>query len=194
MERSDKLPRIMISMGAVILLFFIMGIGVSIIVATFQLTVPIISQGTANIMYAIGATMIIGGGVGEWRKRARAKPSEEVRCPSLPDLQASKSEVIRSLSAGVQRDKLIGLLKSGEITAWVRTKGYKNLRPNSSGRWMNDSLEYVDAPEGIQTTILSPDDLRGRPWRDGGQTAVNESAHDVYFNRAELKKHWPALF
>lgn len=122
----------------------------------------------------------------------RQKVSSAASAATLtPDLPSSGSNAIKGIASGDSWKKLNALLHSGEIMAWSRTEGYKNLRPIRPERWFNGSLEFLPSGDSF---VADPGDLRPRPWKKDAAPKMNGRDYDIHFNRAQLKKHWPDLF
>ncbi len=125
------------------------------------------------------------------RRIGAPKAVTHAHSAATPDLPASGSNAIKGIASGDSWKKLNALLHSGEIMAWSRTEGYKNLRPIRPERWFNGSLEFLPSGDSF---VADPGDLRPRPWKKGASPKINGRDYDIHFNRAQLKKHWPDLF
>lgn len=126
-----------------------------------------------------------------WAYTAPEGEDKDVAATLTPDLPASGSNAIKGIASGDSWKKLNALLHSGEIMAWSRTEGYKNLRPIRPERWFNGSLEFLPSGDSF---VADPGDLRPRPWKKDAAPTMNGRDYDIHFNRAQLKKHWPDLF
>lgn len=106
----------------------------------------------------------------------------------LPDLPATRSEAVQIInSSPVQRDQFIALLQRGEIIAWARSQGFKNLRPVPAHFWLNSTLEFAEI-EGVRQSLVAPPSYgRTRPWRNG---AERTQYYDVHFSKQQLTKFW----
>lgn len=167
------------------------GVAVAIIIAVYQMTLPTISQEVFYVVCAVFGPFAVWCLYMDIRQR-RKKHKGRAEPSSRPDLQASKSDALRKLIETDSRDVFFSMLQNGELSAWSRTKGYPNLRPVRQSRWINDTLAYIDTNGVIETTIQNP--LQRYAWVNNGKAIVNTDAYDIYFNKAELKKHWSALF
>lgn len=114
------------------------------------------------------------------------------------DIRAAESSHVKELMVGRERDKFVGLLQSGDITAWARinSKTYRDLRPIPAKFWMYHKLEFVQI-DGSPETLLAGLDWNGgqRPWRvtTSPPTIELTQNYDIHFNKAELKKIWPSV-
>lgn len=130
----------------------------------------------------------------EWLlNKAKERDSDGTKDGSIANLRASESKAIIGLVTGTERDKIIGLLQSGELNSWCMTIGFENLRPIAPSFWLNGSLEFEEI-DGRTKSILAPFGYkRKRPWNGEIKKTMETIQYDVYFNKSQIKKFWPDL-
>lgn len=165
------------------------GVGVATAIGCAPMTWPTLDP-SVGIPIIVGSLIFAACGF-IWGYTAPPGEDKDLATKLTPDLPASGSLPVRTLTSGDEWKKLNALLHSGAVTAWSRTEGYKNLRPIRPERWFNGSLEFL--PNG-DTFVADPGDLRPHPWKKDATPKMNGRDYDIHFNRAQLKKHWPDLF
>lgn len=112
-----------------------------------------------------------------------------------PDVRAVDDAAVIALFDGDQRKKLVSLLQSGGLRAWAYYKDDRNIRPLDSKRWQICDFSIENVGGHRHALLRHPSEMkRARPWNKLPQEATMAAIHDIHFNRAQLKKHWPDLF
>ena len=161
---------------------------------------PQIPQYASYLLIAVGVITLcyslvrLWDAIWEWLlNKAKERDSDGTKNGSLANLKASESKAIIDLFSETERDKIIGLLQSGEINSWSRTVGFENLRPVNPSFWLNGTLEFEEI-DGKTKSILAPFGYkRKRPWNGETKKTMEAIQYDVYFNKSQIKKFWPDL-
>lgn len=112
-----------------------------------------------------------------------------------PDIRAVDDAALAALFEGVERNKLVTLLQSGGLSAWAYYKDDRNIRPLDPKRWQVCDFSIENVGGQRHALLRHPSEMRRlRPWNKVPQEAGMTAIHDIHFNRAQLKKHWPDLF
>lgn len=112
----------------------------------------------------------------------------------IADIRAVDCQPMRKITAGPEWDRLNNLLQNGDLNSWCRTKGFKNLRPVPANFWKNNSIEF-ESIDGVERSLIADHNHgRKKPWDADKNSPELTTYYDVYFNRAQLRTHWPDIF
>lgn len=131
--------------------------------------------------YSLAAVLLLYAAYLQWLAPKKALAG------AYGDVPAN-SGAIRSLAISDGRHRLIGLLQSGELNAWGRTKGFPNLRQVPPNFWSNETLMFVEVDGEPMSYIGDGKDYR---WRKAPADPVNARFYDIHFNKAQLQRYFP---
>jgi hypothetical protein len=115
----------------------------------------------------------------------------------FPNIRLADNEVLKNMLGGDERKKLIGLLQSGDLTAWAYVRGKADLMPLENRLWSLYELELANIDGKPQTLFRHPSEYKSkRPWAKAPVEPNPELTriYDVHLNKAQLRSNWPEMF
>lgn len=132
-------------------------------------------------------------------KRSRSIEEREHGAGSkFPNVRLADNEALKNMLGNDERKKLIGLLQSGDLTAWAYVRGKADLMPLENRLWILYELELANIDGKPQTLFRHPSECKSqRPW--GVKARVKPAPeltriYDVHLNKAQLRLNWPEVF